>query len=91
MRARWRLGKLLTKLERGRPGRNRVRIAPYMDYLKKIGLEKKRALEAQRIAALAEKQLDKELIKNRSLGNYTTFGGLLVVARPHWYKASRKR
>jgi hypothetical protein len=56
MRARWKLGRALAKEERGPPGpagKDTSRPATYFkDLLAKIGLQKDRAQEAQRIGTL---------------------------------------
>jgi hypothetical protein len=56
MRARWKLGRLLAGMERqqqgGRPGKNCPGAGQFRAYLREIGLDKNRALEAQRIGTL---------------------------------------
>jgi hypothetical protein len=53
--AGWKLGRLLAKVERGKPGpagKDRARCAPYLTLLEKIALVKKRAQERERIGAM---------------------------------------
>jgi hypothetical protein len=56
----WKLGQLLAKVERGRAGRpvensSRAGKNYFVDYLKDIGLNKNRANECERIAALSKR------------------------------------
>jgi hypothetical protein len=56
----WKLGQLLAKVERGRVGRpvensSRAGKNYFVDYLKDIGLNKNRANECERIAALSKR------------------------------------
>ena len=62
--ARWKLGSLLAKVERGagEPKSSRAGTIGFRAYLREIGLGKNRALEAQRISALPPKELDKALV-----------------------------
>jgi hypothetical protein len=71
MRARWRLGQLLSLVERGQtigPGRGHVgektaggERPSFTDFLKTLALKETSAKEAQRIGALPEGELDKAL------------------------------
>jgi MT-A70 len=94
MRARYRLGGLLVKVERGAgPGRGK-KISQagksFMEYLKEIELDKNRAQEAQRIATMPPKEFEKALVANHKAGVLNSVKGLVHAARSHWYKAARK-
>ena len=56
VRARWKLGRVLAKMERGHgPGRGKKKVPndpSFIGFLKEIGLDKKAAIIAQRIGAL---------------------------------------
>ena len=58
--ARWRLGQLLAKIERraGRFNLSRTETNSFRAYLKQLGLDKSRANECQRIAAIPADKLD---------------------------------
>lgn len=61
MTARWRLGQALAQVER-KPGRinlSRTETNSFRALLKKIGLDKSRAVEAQRIGTLPEPELER--------------------------------
>lgn len=92
MRARWRLGVLLAKMERHQ---GKKTISPtgkkLMDELKRIGLDKNVAQEAQRIATLPPKELDAVLSRNHKAGVLNSYDSLIDWARPYWYKASRQK
>jgi N6-adenosine-specific RNA methylase IME4 len=94
MRARYRLGALLAKVERGAgPGRGKKMSRPetsFREYLKEIKLDKARAQEAQRIAAMPPKEFEKALVANHKAGVLNSVGGLVRVARIYWYRAARK-
>ena len=86
--ARWRLGQLLAKVERGTPGPKREkdmsRAGTYFRaYLKEIGLDKNRANEAQRIGALPTlDHLRKAFQEARQRDVLTTIQGLIDFACP---------
>ncbi len=93
MRARWKLGQLLAKMERGTgPGRGKKKggVRPsFMDYIKKIGLANTAAKEAQRISTLPPNELEKAFAEARKHDILNTYEDLIDRARPYWYKASR--
>jgi N6-adenosine-specific RNA methylase IME4 len=95
MRARWKLGQLLAKIERNHgPGRGK-KISrtekSFMTYISDLGLDKSRALEAQRIGHLPEKELEKALAAAHKADRLSTVSDLIISARPWWYKASREK
>jgi hypothetical protein len=67
--ARWQLGRLLAKIERGTgPGRGKKMSraeTSFRDYLAEINLDKARASEAGRIGTLPEPELRKDFPKQR--------------------------
>jgi len=92
--ARWQLGGLLEKMERGKaPGKGKMISQPgksFLDYIKSIGLDKNRAQEAQRIHKLPKPELEKALKANAKQEVLTSYAGLVKTARPYWFKAARK-
>jgi hypothetical protein len=85
MRARWRLGQLLSEIERGAgPGRSKKGGdgRPYLKgYLLEIGLKETTAKEAQRIGALPESDLAKALARARERDTLLHFADLIILAR----------
>jgi N6-adenosine-specific RNA methylase IME4 len=92
--SRWLLGRLLVKVLRGKPGpkKDKERPAPqFKDELDRLGLEKKRAIEAQRIGTLPVKEKTKAYASARDDGILPTLTLLIDVARPFWYQANRRQ
>jgi N6-adenosine-specific RNA methylase IME4 len=97
MRSIWKLGGLLAKAERQKViggGRGRIAISrrgkSLMELLDRIKLNKNRAQEARRIAALPKIELERLLLAARECGELTMVSGLVDDARPYWFKANRK-
>jgi hypothetical protein len=78
LRARWKLGGLLAKVERG-GGRGKVS-AGLKHLLKQVALDKQTALEAQRISAMPVAMLDKTLAWWRERESLGTFDDLIRIA-----------
>lgn len=94
MRARWRLGQLLSKMERGRPGPKKdtsPKGTQFRKEIERIGLDKNVAQEAQRIAALPQDELEKALVRSHKAGVLNSYDRLVEWARPWWYKESRQK
>jgi len=94
MRARWKLGRLLSEAARGKPFPGSATMSPvetrFRSFIASLHLDKSRALEAQRIATLPHAELDKALALARAQGRLMSFNELLVWARPYWYRESRQ-
>jgi hypothetical protein len=94
MRARYRLGALLAKVERGKaPGKDKMISQAgksFLTYLKEIELDKNRAQEAQRIAIMPKDEFEKALVANHKAGVLNSVKGLVYAARKFWFKAARK-
>lgn len=95
MRARWKLGQLLAKMERSKGGRPKktsdiVSEVSKGDMLEDLGLNWKDAQRAQRLGTLPEKELDRAFAAARKQDVLCTLDGLIKLARPHWYKANRE-
>jgi len=95
MRARWKLGKALAKVERGKPGpagKDKGTGYPQLKtLLAEISLDKRIAILAQRIGTLPDGELEKAFVEARDNDILSTFDDLIVRARPYWYKANRQR
>jgi N6-adenosine-specific RNA methylase IME4 len=92
MRARWRLGQMLAAVERQKRGKKGVRpVHAFLDMLKRLQLQRPRAIEAQRIAELPKLELEKIFQEARRIGELVTITWLIDAASPYWYKASRKK
>lgn len=101
--ARWKLGQLLAKVERERhagPGRGheeKTTSRPetgFRAYLKEIGLNKDRANECERIAAIPEPKLKAAFEERAKEGVLNTIQSLFTFARPFWkvkVRSSRHR
>jgi hypothetical protein len=95
------LGRLLAGLERKRvagPGRGKVGgktithdEKSFLAYLKEVGLDKGTAVRAQRIGSLPDAELAKALAQARERDSLLYYEELLILARPYWYQANRKR
>jgi N6-adenosine-specific RNA methylase IME4 len=90
MRARWRLGQMLAKVARQKGGKGVRAAHGLLETLKRLKLERSRAIEAQRIGCLPKIELERNFQKARKLGELVTITGLVDEARPYWYKANRK-
>jgi N6-adenosine-specific RNA methylase IME4 len=95
IRARWKLGQLLAKIERGKAGRkgkNNTRhdVEYFTAYVTKIGLDWKASQRAQRLGTLPAKELNRAFMEARKQLVLCTLDGLIKLARPYWYKASRE-
>lgn len=95
MRARWRLGQLLSEIERSAgPGRGKKIGSPSQSFtgqLKNWNLESRIATLAQRIGTLPEADLERIFAVNREADVLTTYEELVDEARSYWYQASRKK
>jgi hypothetical protein len=94
MRARWKLGRLLAKIERPGfgPGRGKKKaLSPLGLLMEKAGLEWPTVVEAERIGTMPDAELEKELARCHEEMALCTFRSLLVIARPYWYQESRER
>jgi hypothetical protein len=94
MRARWQLGYLLGYLLRGTgPGRGK-KMSPsetsFRAELKRIGLDRTVAMEAERISCMPKEAMEKVLAANHKYDVLNSFAGLVTAARPWWYAVSRK-
>lgn len=89
MRARWRLGQMLTALGAKRGG-SKDRTAVLKPLLERLKLEHARALEAQRIGHLPKIELERIFQRARTIGDLVTIQWLVDDARPYWYKERRK-
>jgi N6-adenosine-specific RNA methylase IME4 len=83
--ARWKLGQLLAKMERqvGRPQKS-SQAGTIKAYLKEIGLDKNRANECERIAAIPEPKLRKAFEEKTQEGVLNTIQSMFLFARPFW-------
>jgi hypothetical protein len=82
MLARWKLGRALAKRERASPGPKRKDASCGMtQLLTRLGSNRERAMEAQRIGTLPEPGLKKALDESRKLDVLTTFATLIKLAR----------
>jgi N6-adenosine-specific RNA methylase IME4 len=88
--SRWTLGRLLAKAPRGHgPGRGRKDVTSRDTFLPD-GLNRERAMEAQRIGTLPPKEKAKAYQRAKEDEVLPTVSLLVDVARPYWYQASRK-
>jgi N6-adenosine-specific RNA methylase IME4 len=93
-RARWKLGKLLAQIERGKAGRKgKKNVSVSQTYfralLKELALDKSVALDAQRIGAMPEPRLLKVFEPYRGTSDYLTYRELIIHARPFWHQEKR--
>jgi N6-adenosine-specific RNA methylase IME4 len=93
--ARWRLGEALAPMERGTPGpKGSVSAETQLGFrslLAELGVDKSRAVEAQRVACLPFRELERFCGSARKAGDAPDFKALVKYARPYWYKVSRAR
>jgi hypothetical protein len=82
--ARWRLGQLLTKVERAHGGdrRSSSRAGTLKSYLHGIGLNKNRANECERISAIPRDKLRKAFEETEREGVLNTVESMFLFARP---------
>jgi N6-adenosine-specific RNA methylase IME4 len=93
MTARWKLGRALEKVERGKPGPKVASAGltqSFRAFLAELQLDRQTALEAQRIGKLPPPELRKIFSFYHKNDDFVTFTDLIVKARPYWYQASRK-
>jgi hypothetical protein len=92
--SRWKLGKMLAKMPRSKPGPKRKgdisRAGKHLDDLEDLGLDKNRAQEAQRIGTLPADEKAKAYAAAKADEVLPTISMLIDVARPYWYRANRK-
>lgn len=93
--ARWRLGEALAPMDRsGGPGRGKKGVSVETSFralLDQLSVAAKAALQAQRVACLPFKELEKFCASARKAGDAPDFKALLTYARPYWYRESRRR
>jgi hypothetical protein len=95
MRARWKLGRALADVDRGHgPGRGKKMLSAstsFRAFLNSLNpkLDVRTALEAQRIGALPENELEKAFAAWHQRDDFLTYADLIDRARPYWYKAAR--
>lgn len=94
--ARWKLGRLLAKIERAPAGRRAKNMSQsgthFRSYLKEINLDKNRAEEAQRIGSIpSEAKLRKAFEEAEREGEFVTISMMLDFARPWWKLKVRER
>jgi N6-adenosine-specific RNA methylase IME4 len=94
--ARWRLGQMLVKMERGTgPGRGKKMSragTSFRDWLKEVGLDKNRAVEMQRIGAIPTlAKLHKAFEEATSNDVLNTVASMMDYARPFWKMQARAR
>ena len=88
MRARWKLGRALAKLERAQGERTSVR--SFTKFITDLGLTKPIAIEAQRIGTLPEDKLTKAFEQWRQRPDLLHYSDLLIIAKPHWHQELRR-
>ena len=93
MRARWRLGQMLTAMFSHKPGRPKKGTARalFRAAIKRLKLERPRAVEMMRIGHLPKIELERAFQEARQTGELVTITWLVDAARPYWYKASREK
>jgi N6-adenosine-specific RNA methylase IME4 len=94
--ARWKLGRLLAKVERGRPGGRAStttgRKSSFWKWAKDdLGLQAPRVVEAQRIGTLPESNVEKTLAQYRGTDDFVSYDDLILAARPYWHQEKRKQ
>jgi N6-adenosine-specific RNA methylase IME4 len=93
--ARWKLGKLLKRVERAKPrpeGRTISRSGKWFgDYLKENGINKNRTSEAQRIGAMPEAELRRAFAASVEEDILNTISRLISVAKPYWHIEKRQQ
>ena len=95
--ARWTLGRLLAKVLRSqgaRADRNSTLSRSgnkFTDELKRLGLDKNRASEAQKIGTLPAKEKAAVYAEAKRDGELPTLAMLLAASRPYWKKERRSQ
>jgi N6-adenosine-specific RNA methylase IME4 len=91
--ARWKLGQLLGKVERSHGGdrRSTSQAGTLKSYLAGIGLNKNRANECERIAAIPRDKLTKAFSETEREGVLNTVESMFLFARPFWKIKVRSR
>lgn len=86
IRARAKLGRLLEQVERtkGKAWMSRPETSNFRDYLKELGLDKSRAVEVQRLAAIPDPVLDKRFQERAKKGELTYISTALEWSQPFW-------
>jgi hypothetical protein len=86
MAARWKLGKALAAVERGKPGPvgkdNRVAHAYLKTLLAELKLDKTVARDAQRIGCMPDEEMARAFEQARSEATLLHYGELIIRARP---------
>jgi N6-adenosine-specific RNA methylase IME4 len=88
--ARWKLGQLLAKMEKRQGERTDLTLSRtetksgFRAYLKEIGLNKSRANECQRIAAIPQPKLKNAFEEKAKEGVLNTIKSMFLFARPFW-------
>lgn len=94
IKARWKLGQLLALEGRAQGARTDLTLSgdptKFRDLLEKIGVKPDMAMEAQRIAALPEPELEKALADARKEESLLSLKGVVKLARSYWYQESRQ-
>jgi N6-adenosine-specific RNA methylase IME4 len=94
LESRWMLGRMLAAMVRaveGRPKKTGTDRTSFSGELKKLGIEKPRAIECQRLATLPKPEMQakfKALLADHDL---PTLVDLLFLAKPYWYQQKRKQ
>jgi hypothetical protein len=82
MRARWKLGQLLSKVERSAgPGRGKKipgLSESFLEFLKRLKLGWDTAQEAQRVGAMPEAELEKAFAESTRLDNLNVIAALVA-------------
>jgi N6-adenosine-specific RNA methylase IME4 len=93
--ARWKLGRMLAQMVRVQGQRNdfvppRDKVAGIRNELNRLGIDKNRATEAQRLGTLPLGEKAKAYQDARAAAELPTVSELVWLARPYWYQAQRK-
>jgi N6-adenosine-specific RNA methylase IME4 len=90
MEARWFLGRALAQVERAKPGPGKKDASSGLtQLLQEIHLTKETSNQAQRLATLPEAELAKAFAAAHKEERLSYLNGLIEIARPYWYQASR--
>jgi len=96
MRAYWKLGRALAKVQRAKAGRRgkgnlSTGLTNFRTFLAQLNLTPQTAMIVQRIGTMPETLLEKVFAESRRRDVLTTIDELVICARPHWYQENRKR
>jgi N6-adenosine-specific RNA methylase IME4 len=91
MRARWRLGQMLAAVERQKGGKGVRAAHGLLETLKRLKLERSRAIEAQRLGTMPKVELEKRFRELRESGEFATIAWLIGQAQPFWHKEQRRQ